>query len=212
MTSQTIKQYQQDPYQRYIQKVSSAESGNRTSARNPFGAAGLYQFVPSTWRSLNQKYNLGYTQDDRLDPQKSDKVMKLFTEENRKYLKKSLGREPDDYELYLAHGFGAAGAKNLINKLSESPNTTTAEYFSPLIQKQNRALLFNKDGSAKTIAEVSNHFRQKMNAPVKEYKNSEKTITPQEALTTLSEVNNKLTDLVFTKELPNFAGTSDLSK
>lgn len=204
----TIKQYQNDPYEQYIRKVSSAESGGRTGARNPFGAAGLFQFVPSTWRNLTKQYNLNYTQDDRLDPEKSKKVMKIFTEENKKQLSKRLGRQPDDYELYLAHGFGAAGAGRFIEGLNRNPNTRTSEFFSPLIQKQNRALLFNKDGSAKTLADISNHFKSKMNAPITPFKNNEKQLPEEAKIPLLEEVNSKLTDLVFSKELPNFAGQS----
>lgn len=204
----TIKQFQNDPYEQYTRKVASAESGGKTTAKNPFGAAGLFQFVPSTWRALNDKYNLGYSQDDRLDPEKSKQVMKLFTEENKKQLSKRLGRQPNDYELYLAHGFGASGAGRLIEGVNKNPNIRTDQFFSPIILKQNRALLFNKDGSAKTLGDISNHFKAKMSAPVTKYTNSEKEITPEETVQNLREVNNRLTDLVFTKELPNFAGTS----
>jgi len=204
----TIKSFQNDPYEQYTRKVASAESGEKTTAKNPFGAAGLFQFVPSTWRNLTQKYNLNYSQDDRLDPEKSKQVMKLFTEENKKQLSKRLGRQPDDYELYLAHGFGAAGAGRLIEGVNKNPNIRTDQFFSPIILKQNRTLLYNKDGSAKTLGDISNHFKAKMSAPVTRYTNSEKQITPQETVQNLQEVNNRLTDLVFTKELPNFAGTS----
>jgi len=204
----TIKSFQNDPYEQYTRKVASAESGGSTTAKNPFGAAGLFQFVPSTWRNLTQKYNLNYSQDDRLDPEKSKQVMKLFTEENKKQLSKRLGRQPDDYELYLAHGFGAAGAGRLIEGVTKNPNIRTDQFFSPIILKQNRALLYNKDGSAKTLGDISNHFKAKMSAPVTRYTNSEKQITPQETVQNLQEVNSRLTDLVFTKELPNFAGTS----
>lgn len=204
----TIKSFQNDPYEQYTRKVASAESGGQPNARNPFGAAGLYQFVPSTWRNLTQKYNLNYSQDDRLDPDKSKKVMKLFTEENKKQLSKRLGRQPDDYELYLAHGFGAAGAGRLIEGINKNPNIRTDQFFSPIILKQNRSLLFNKDGSAKTLGEISNHFKAKMSVPASKYTNSEKQITPQETVENLQEVNNRLTDLVFTKELPNFEGVS----
>lgn len=204
----TIKSFQNDPYEQYTRKVASAESGGQPTARNPFGAAGLYQFVPSTWRNLTQKYNLNYSQDDRLDPDKSKKVMKLFTEENKKQLSKRLGRQPDDYELYLAHGFGASGAGRLIEGINKNPNIRTDQFFSPIILKQNRSLLFNKDGSAKTLGEISNHFKAKMSIPASKYTNSEKQITPQETVENLQEVNSRLTDLVFTKELPNFEGIS----
>lgn len=70
-------------------------------------ATGLFQFIPSTWKQYGQG-------QDARDPAANADAAMRFTIANRNQLRASLGREPTDGELYLAHQQGAPGAASLL--------------------------------------------------------------------------------------------------
>lgn len=107
----------------YNSRVAFEESGGSPTIVNAAtGAAGKYQFLPSTGKYIAEKYaSLGLPTDpSKWTPEQQDAAMGKFTEENRATLKVKLGREPTDADLRLAHYFGAGGATKL---LAMNPNT-----------------------------------------------------------------------------------------
>lgn len=91
----------------YLGRVSQVESGGDPFARNPNSSAtGLFQFTDSTAAEFDV---------NPLDPNSSITGAAKLAARNRADLRKRLGREPTDAELYLAHQQGAAGAAALLN-------------------------------------------------------------------------------------------------
>lgn len=91
----------------YLQRVAEIESGMNPLAQNPnSSAAGLFQFIEST----GQQYGL----DNPFDPFQSAAAAARFTRDNFSALANFLGRDPEPWELYLAHQQGAQGAINLL--------------------------------------------------------------------------------------------------
>ena len=70
-------------------------------------AKGLFQFIDST----AQQYGL----QDPFDPNQSLQAVQKLTQDNRSYLTNTLGREPSQGELYLAHQQGMGGAAKLLS-------------------------------------------------------------------------------------------------
>lgn len=162
----TIKQNRENPYSNYLKKLSQVESGNDPNARaKTSSASGLYQFTESTWNNLNNKYKLGYSLDDRFDPNKSKKMAELLTTENENTLKEVLGGNITDGDRYLGHFLGAQGAKNL---LSADPNTKVSSVVSQGALKANRSIFYNKDGTEKTANDIRNWANKKMSISVKD--------------------------------------------
>jgi soluble lytic murein transglycosylase-like protein len=98
-----------DPYgvsSDYLTRVAHIESRFDPNASNPSGAKGLFQFVPSTARQ--------YALSNPYDPVASADAAARLAADNRASLRSSLGREPTDAELYLAHQQGAGGAAKLL--------------------------------------------------------------------------------------------------
>lgn len=95
----------------YFDTLAFIESSNDpTKVNKNSKAAGLFQFIPSTAKAYNLK--------DPKDPVASFEAVQRLTDDNRKTLKKNLGRNPTEAELYLAHQQGATGA----SKLLKNPN------------------------------------------------------------------------------------------
>jgi hypothetical protein len=142
----------------YFSKVRGSESGGKANAKNPYSSAsGLYQFTRSTWEGL------GYDWDDRFNPSLQQEAATKFTKNNINYLRKNLGIEPTHADLYGAHFLGAVGYKNLYKTADSRP---ISDVMSPLALSQNKGLVYNKDGSLKTVGDIKNWLNKKMKAKV----------------------------------------------
>lgn len=160
----TVKELQNDPYKLYAKKVATVESGNNPNARNPYGsAAGLFQFTTTTFRGVSDRHKLGYSAEDRLNPQKAAKAFELFTRDNANAIKGSLGHEPTDADLYLAHFLGSGGANSFFKTFNQNPNAPISTVMSPAAIAANKNVVYDKQGKLKTVAGVYNWAQNKMN-------------------------------------------------
>jgi hypothetical protein len=159
----TIKKYQEDPYRNFLAKTSSAESGGNPNVKaSTSSALGKYQFLEGTWKAVVDKYDLGYSLEDRRDPKKSEEVMRLFTKDNEQQLKPILGRELTDSERYLGHFLGVGGAGNLFKANKQDPDMPVNYYLSPKVIEANRRVFYNKDGTIKTTKQIYDWADKKM--------------------------------------------------
>jgi hypothetical protein len=140
----------------YTDTVHFIESGRGTNMKAKTSSAkGHFQFIDSTWNGLVKQNNLGYKPEDVYDYEKSKKVFDLYTAENKKVLKKGLGREPNFTETYLAHKLDG---KNAIKLLKASPNKSVEEVVSKPALEANKSVFYNKDGTPKKVVDVYKHF------------------------------------------------------
>ncbi|MFZ0931949.1 MAG: hypothetical protein WAN11_25345 [Syntrophobacteraceae bacterium] len=72
-------------------------------------ATGIFQHIASTWKEL------GGTDQDRLDASRQVQLGVVLAKQNAQVLAKDLGREPQPWEVYLAHQQGVGGAMALIH-------------------------------------------------------------------------------------------------
>lgn len=190
-----------DPKKSYYDRLAMAESGGKDRVVNPAKgatASGRYQFVEDTWKYMVDKYKLNYTLDDRFNPEKSQKVVELFTKENEKELAKALKRPINDTDLYTAHFLGAGGAKSFYKNLSMNPNKLSTEHFNERTLSDNKSMLFNKDGSPKTLQQVHEEISRRIQGS--EEGQTYEISNPQQ--------QQEFTDLRFSNYLPNIAGIS----
>lgn len=128
----------QDPY---LRRLAEVESGMNPLAKNPNSSAGgLFQFIDST----AQQYGL----QDRFNPEQSLNAAAKFTEDNKNYLRKRLGREPTPGELYLAHQQGMGGAAELL----ANPTAPAADIVGP------QAVALNAGGQGVTAQDFANQW------------------------------------------------------
>lgn len=183
----------------YYDKISKAESGGNAKAKNPSSSAsGQHQFVAGTWNALSNKYNLGYTLEDRFDPVKSRKVAELYTQENAKYLQNRLGKNLTNTDLYFGHFLGAAGAERFLKNYYTNPNASVQTVATPAEINANKNIFTNKDGSFKTTGEVYNLMASKLKETPEKVTNFETT----EALPILAGEKASLTSAPEPKQDP----------
>jgi len=168
----------------YLMAQARIESGFDPQAQaRTSSARGLYQFVDSTWlRTVDKhgaKHGLAWAGDAvtgsritdaslradvmalRDNPEASALMAAELALDNRDGLRATLGREPDNSELYLAHFLGLGGAQGFLSAVASTPGLP-AEQVNPAAARANRSIFF--DGArARTVAEVMDVIREKMN-------------------------------------------------
>src|SRR5262245_49845859 len=165
----------------YMLATAQVESRlNPNAAAKTSSARGLYQFIDQTWLATMKTAGegLGYGRYANAitrqssgnyvvnDPGIRDEIMKLrtdpganaalagaFTQQNADRLENMLGRHATDGELYIAHFLGAGGAGRLITQASQDPNANAVKAF-PGAARANRSIFYDKDGSARSVAQV----------------------------------------------------------
>jgi hypothetical protein len=167
----------------YLLKTAVRESSLNPNAASPTSSAtGLFQFIEQTWLATIKSDGAAHGYGDYAnaisespsgnfsvaDPAQRRAIMQLrkdpgaaaamagaFTKRNAARLKETLGRDPTDGELYIAHFLGAGGANRLISAAIRSPDASAAGLF-PEGARANRAIFYNNDGSARSVAHVYN--------------------------------------------------------
>ncbi len=158
---------------RYLQATAQRESGFDVNAKAATSsAAGLYQFIESTWLQTLERHGAQYGLNDanaeagadrasllslRFDPHAAALMAGALTRENADALTGVLGREPDAGELYAAHVLGAGDATRLLQTASAAPETPAADLF-PRAAAANRGLFYTPDGAPVTAEALRARF------------------------------------------------------
>lgn len=152
---------------RYMNTVAQRESGGRLDAKNPLSSAsGKFQFLKGTFEGEG-----GRTGIRDLDPRLQgisfeefnkredlqNIAMKILTNMNYDFLKDSLGREPTEEEMYLAHFLGAKGAHNLI-KSAEKGEAVSSAVSSRVMQANPNMFPSGSESSAAVLKRITGYY------------------------------------------------------
>jgi Transglycosylase SLT domain len=166
------------------------ESGfNAHAHASGSSAAGLYQFIDSTWLDMVRRFGghhgLGdlaqqITTDSagratvadpatrqhilalRNDPALSAAFAGEYTRLNGRALEQALGRPPCNADLYMAHFLGAGGAATFLKALNRDGGTVAADLM-PNAAAANSAVFYdNKSGRPRTISEIYQSFAERI--------------------------------------------------
>lgn len=148
-----------------IDQIIGAESSGNPNARSKTSsAAGLGQFINSTWLDMMKRYRPdlteGKSQDQilalRTDPQLSREMTTNYASENAARLR-SVGHEPTAGSTYLAHFAGPGTAIKLLNA---EPGAPAAPIMGDAAVKSNPFLANMTAGQLRSWAD------RKMGAPI----------------------------------------------
>lgn len=138
----------------YFSTTATAETGGSKdpytqSNRMGSGAYGKYQFTPETWASVAPALGLPFNMRQSTGPQQEE-AMKALTQRNAQ----TLGTNNPE-ALYLAHRFGAEGAKAV---LSADPSKPIASLFPAQWAQQ------NPDMQGATVGQFRQNVQQRFSA------------------------------------------------
>lgn len=153
----------------YLWRTASRESSfNPYAAARTSSAAGLFQFIESTWLEAVSRYGgrhglggeaaaIAFDRSGRpfvADPRRRTEILALrynpqlatrlageMTREHARVLTSSLGRSPTEGELYAAHFLGIDGAVRLIRTAYTQPWRSAADLF-PAAARANRRIFY----------------------------------------------------------------------
>lgn len=168
----------------YLLAQARIESSLNPNAKaQTSSAAGLFQFTDATWLSTlerhGSKHGLGWASSSvrdgkivnpamasqimalRYDPGASSLMAGELAGDNRADLMRSIGRQPDDTELYLAHFLGSSDAARFINALEDNP-LASASQLLPKAAAANPAIFNDENGSPRSLADVWNVLSAKV--------------------------------------------------
>lgn len=140
------------------------ESGGDDNAHNPrSGALGKHQFLASTWLGLVKRHQPAWAQglttaqilDKRRDGAISDRMVTLYDQDSAQQLA-SAGYAASPGNLYLAHHFGATGARKILAATDDTPMRSLVSA---------RAYRDNPHLHGKTKAQVLAAFARRGGAP-----------------------------------------------
>jgi len=168
----------------YLVAQAGQESSFRPDAKaGTSSAAGLYQFVDSTWLTMIRDKGAAYGVGDlaaqidatpggprvadaaarrqilalRNDPGLSAAMAAEYAKSNRAQLTQDLGRAVNSTDLYMAHFLGASGAAKFLSALDADPSTPGAKLL-PDAAAANRNVFFDAQGLPRTVAQIYNHY------------------------------------------------------
>jgi hypothetical protein len=169
----------------YLMGQAKIESGFDSNARaRTSSAAGLYQFIESSWLSVVKKHGaehgLGWAADAigpgnrvadagtrqailnlRTDPQVASLMAAEHASDNKAAIEGALGRPATGTDLYMAHFLGLGGARKFLSQMESNPDASAAALF-PSAAGANRNVFFAGDGSARSLKDVYNRFASKL--------------------------------------------------
>jgi hypothetical protein len=166
-----------------IESSLNPEARARTSS-----ATGLFQFIEQTWLGMVKQHGaahgMGWAADAiqrgrnghyyvadpairhqildlRRQPEASSAMAAELASDNGRYLASRLGRPAQPVDLYLAHFLGAGGAARFLRAHDSNPGAAAAAML-PAAARANRAVFYNRDGSARSFAEIRAHFAERI--------------------------------------------------
>lgn len=133
-------------------------AGVESTFRSDVGAStskarGLFQFLPDTWNYLLKlNPSLGFTLDDRVDPEKATVMAVIYIRMIKAELKKALGRNPYLVDVYMAYFLGPTAAVNFFKAMKDDKSQIGASLFARAA-KSNPGVFYTK-GKALTLGQI----------------------------------------------------------
>lgn len=116
-------------------------------------AKGLFQFLPDTWNYLLKlNPSLGFTLEDRMDPEKATVMAVIYIRMIKAKLKKALGRNPYLVDVYMAYFLGPTAAVNFFKAMKDDKSQIGASLFARAA-KSNPGVFYTK-GKALTLGQI----------------------------------------------------------
>ena len=176
----------------YLGALAWIESRVRNVVNPSSGAAGPFQFLPSTWKFLVEKYGAetGVDADDIRDVAAQTLFAAIYARDAARVLNEALSRLPSGSELYLAHLLGSAAAAVILNgdrvQAIDVPlrrvyeKRPDAEVLVTKIIRDNEGLL-SVEGKPSTVEQVLKEIEERLEGGLREVAKALAELRPESA-------------------------------
>lgn len=152
-----------------LTSVAYIESSFRKEVKaDGSSASGLNQITKATWAYLIEKYGPDYqlpSDTSPFDPRANSIMAAMYLTEIGDIMSHRLKREVTPLEMYLGYKFSPYRAVKMLRVKSSTPLID----FYPSASNRNLAVYYKEDGSARTIKDVMNMFKTRMEYATKTY-------------------------------------------
>ena len=131
-------------------------------------AGGLNQITKATWSYLIEKYGPDYQlplDTSPFDPRANSIMAAMYLTEINDIMSHRLKREVTPLEMYLGYKFSPYRA---VKMLRVKPTTPLLDFY-PAAAKRNNAVYYNENGSPRTIKDVIDMFKVRMDYAIDTY-------------------------------------------
>lgn len=144
---------------RTVVAMAHFESGGTfdTKIKNPkSNAAGIFQFIPSTWKQE------GGTTANRYDLDTQIKLGIQHQINNINYIKQKTGHTLTGNEIYIPHLLGRGGAEAVFRELKANPNKPAVDVIRQFSKQPHKLMRINAIPKDATISQAVNFFKTKI--------------------------------------------------
>lgn len=180
----------------FLQTLARVESSLQPDLRaRTSTAAGLFQFIESTWLDLLHRHGARHGLDAaglvaidaartgsakfqfaspaqrqqaldlRFDPSAAAALAAEYVRENAALLADTLNRPPRAVDLYLTHFLGPNDARRFLRELERSPGADASRLF-PAPAAANHGVFFDRDGVPRSIQAIYDRFAAQFPVPI----------------------------------------------
>lgn len=163
---ETVPTEPADPRDRYLERLSGAESSGDPNAQNPLSSAGgLFQFTDATWRRYLKQHRpellRGRTPEQvralKRDADLNWEMAERYTDDSEAALR-AAGLPVTNATLGVLHRFGQAGGKAVLTAAQRNPDTKLSQVF----RSDPKVMTQNPDLQGKTVSDIINFYEQRL--------------------------------------------------
>lgn len=150
--------------------IAAVESGFDPSAKaGSSSAAGLFQFISSTWKAMIGKYGQTYgipNGTSALDGRANAILGACYIKDNAQVIKRIKGNVSAT-DVYMAHFLGSGGVSTFLKAMMKNSQAPAANLM-PAAAKANKTIFYN-GGRSRTLAEVYSLMQNKLATRAKQF-------------------------------------------
>lgn len=144
--------------------IAAIESGFNPSAKaGTSSAAGLYQFISGTWKSMINKYGKTYgipANASPLDARANAVLGAAFIKDNAQVIK-SIKGSVSPVDVYMAHFLGVGGVRQFLTAMKKNPSAPAAQAM-PQAASANKSIFYD-GGRMRSFSEIYQLMLNKVN-------------------------------------------------
>ena len=163
-----------DP-QMMLQIVRAESAYGTMTVSGTSQAQGIFQIIPSTWQSHYRQFDkkYGIPRNTPNDPLSASIFSAAYAKDVLIPRVKKVKPDATAADLYMLYVFGPGGGIALLKDYMKNPNqytvyTHSRRSYGPSQIRANRSYFYNKDGSAKTVAETYRLAQERVTMSVEE--------------------------------------------